>query len=228
VVKSLSSVHLLLAAILLTGIAGAQSGTNNENEKILPAGTRISLQLNDFLSTKSNNEGDAFTATVTEPVYLQDRIVIPKGSIVSGSISRILRPGRFKGKALMNLLFSSIRMQGVSEAVPIVAFLARLDPEGNDGTKSEGTIVGEGSKGSDAAKVASQTIGGAGIGTIVGGGRGAAVGAGVGAAVGLATILAGRGKDLELRRGLSMEIILDHPLDLPDAGKGVIIKRLND
>ncbi len=225
--KILSSLSLLLAATLLPGIAGAQAPAVAENQIILPAGTRILLQLNDLLSTKRNNQGDAFTATVVEHVYVKDRIVIPKGSIVSGSISRLLRPGRFKGKAVMNLLFSSIRMQGISDAVPMVASLVRLDPERNDGTGSEGTIIGEGSKGNDAAKVATQTIGGAGIGAIADGSRGAAIGAGVGAAVGLATVLAGRGKDLEVRRGSSMEIVLDRPLSLPDSGKETIIKRLD-
>lgn len=203
---------LFLAIFLLPGIVVSQVGS----ETALGEGTRISLQLNDYLSTKLNNEGDTFTATVTAPVYLKDRLIIPKGSIISGSISRILRPGRFKGKAVMNLLFSSIRFPGSAAAVPIVASLVRVEQEGNAGIRDEGTITGESSKGRDATKVAAPTLTGAGIGAIVNGGRGAAIGAGIGAAVGLASVLAGRGKDLELRRGSAMEIALDRPFAIPN------------
>ena len=78
----------------------------------LPKGTRITLQLNETLSTASNMEGDEFTAAVELPVYLGDRIAIPKGSIVIGSVSRILRPDRLKGKAVLDLMFQSILVDG--------------------------------------------------------------------------------------------------------------------
>ena len=55
-------------------------------DAILPEGTRIRLQLNEGISTKANGEGDPFKAIVTEPVYTADRVVIPKGSYVTGSI----------------------------------------------------------------------------------------------------------------------------------------------
>lgn len=67
-------------------------------ELTLPQGTKITLELEDHLSTRLNREGDAFTARVVNPVFVGERLVIPKGSIVSGSISRILRPGRFRVK----------------------------------------------------------------------------------------------------------------------------------
>ncbi len=180
----------------------------------LPEGTRISLQLNDHLSTKLNSEGDKFTANVIVPIYQGDRLVIPKGSTVSGSISRILRPGRIKGKAVMNLLFQSIRIPGRGE-LPIVASLARVDPDGNSGVQAEGTVKGEGSAGSDVARILKPGLAGAGIGGLAGGGRGAAIGSGVGAVVGLATIFSTRGKDLEMRRGSTMDIVLDRALTIP-------------
>jgi hypothetical protein len=191
-------------------VARAQAG----GEAVLQEGTRISLQLNDHLSTKVNVEGDRFSANVIAPVYLGDRLIIPKGSIVTGSVSRVLRPGRFKGKAVMNLLFQSIRVPGRGE-INIVASLAHVDAEGNSGIQSEGTIRGEGSAGRDAARVLTPGLSGAGIGAIAGGGKGAAIGAGVGAAVGLATIFSTRGKDIEMRRGSTMDIALDRPLSLP-------------
>ena len=186
-------------------------------ELTIPQGTKITLQLDDHLSTRLNREGDAFTARVVNPVYVGDRQIIPQGSIVSGSISRILRPGRFRGKAVMNLLFKSIRVLGRPE-IAIVASLSSVDPNGNSGVRAEGSVEGESSVGRDAGRVLAPAGTGAGIGGMVGGGKGAAVGAGIGAAVGLATVFATRGKDLEMRRGSKMEITLDRPLTVSPDG----------
>ena len=193
-------------------------------EIVIPEGTRITLQLNDHLSTKLNNEGDSFTAVVMVPAYVGDRMVIPKGSVVTGSISRIIRPGRFKGKAVMNLLFQSINVPGRGQ-LPIVASLDRVYAEGNSGVRSEGTIEGEGSAGSDARKVLTPGIVGAGIGGLAGGGKGAAIGTGVGAAIGIATVFATRGKDLEVRRGSTLDISLDRPLVIPPEGESTSARR---
>ena len=189
----------------------------------LPEGTRISLQLNDHLSTKVNNEGDSFTAVVISPVYLGDRIVIPKGSLVAGSISRIIRPGRFRGKAVMNLLFQSLNIPGRGQ-LPIAASLVSVDSEGNSGVRTENTVEGESSGRGDAGRVVVPGLAGAGIGTLAGGGKGAAIGAGVGAAIGLATVFSTRGKDLQVRRGATMDIALDRPLSVPPEGEGATAK----
>jgi hypothetical protein len=197
----------MAAALLVSQAAGF--GGQAGNELVLEKGTRIVLQLNDHLSTKLNKEGDVFTASVVSPVYLRERVAIPKGSILTGSVSRLQRPGRFRGRAAMNLLFESIRVPGRT-AVPLTATLVRMDPDGKPGP--EGGISGEGSAGRDAGTVAKPGLAGAGIGALVGGGKGAAIGAGIGAAAGLATVFATRGKDLELKRGATLEIVLDRPL----------------
>jgi hypothetical protein len=179
--------------------------------------------LNNNISTRSNNEGDPFTAVVMVPLYMGDRMVIPKGSLVTGSISRISRPGRFKGKALMTLLFQSINIPGRGE-LSITASLAAL-PEGNGTVRSEGTVVGKGSEGSDATRILTPSALGGGIGGLVGGGRGAAIGVGAGVIIGTATVFATRGKDLEFRRGSTMDISLDRPLSIPPEGENVSIRR---
>jgi hypothetical protein len=205
---------VVLILTLLLPIPGITAPEQAAGEIMLPEGTHISLQLNDHLSTKVSSEGDKFTANVIVPIYQGDRLVIPKGSTVSGSVSRILRPGRIKGKAVMNLLFQSIRIPGRGD-LPIVASLARVDPAGNAGVEGEGSVKGESSTGGDVARVLTPGLAGAGIGGLAGGGRGAAIGGGVGAIVGLATVFSTRGKDLEMRRGSTMDISLDRALSIP-------------
>ena len=205
---NLTLMCVLMVALSISPAFPAASDT------ILPEKTRITLQLNNHLSTKVNSEGDAFTAYVTTPILLGDRIVIPKGSVVTGSISRILRPGRFKGKAVMNLIFQSINIPGHGQ-LPIVASLARMGSQGNEAIRSEGTVEGESSEGNDMGKVLVPGIAGAGIGGLTGGAKGAAIGSGVGAAIGLATVFATRGKEIEVRRGATLEILLDQALTIP-------------
>jgi hypothetical protein len=209
--KAFSKCVLIVALAFAMGsdLGHAASGA------YLAEGTHITIRLNDYLSTKLNNEGDTFTAVVTSPVCEGNIVIIPKGTIVTGSVSRILRPGRFRGKAIMNLIFQSIRIPGNRE-MAIVASLSGVDSEVDGVTRSEGTIEGKGSAGKDAARVLKPGLVGAGIGALAGGGKGAGVGAGVGAAVGVGTVFATRGKDLEVRRGTIMEISLDRPLAIPD------------
>jgi hypothetical protein len=205
--------NLALICVLMLALTSAQAFPA-ASDTILPEKTRITLQLNNQLSTRVNSEGDAFTAYVTAPILIGDRIVIPKGSVVTGSISRILRPGRFKGKAAMNLLFQSVTIPGHGQ-LPIVASLARMDSKGYGAIKSEGTVEGEDSEGNDIGRVLVPGIAGAGIGTLAGGAKGAAIGSGVGAAIGLASVFATRGKEIEVRRGATLDILLDQPLTIP-------------
>lgn len=212
-----------LAAVVLMGALMVPPLAAAAAEIILPEGTRITLQLNDTLSTRFNAEGDAFTAVVTAPVYLEARMIIPKGSVVNGSISRIIRPGRLKGKAILDLMFQSIKIPGRRQ-MTIVATLVGVDPEANAEVRSEGRVVAEGSAGSDVRKVLVPSLAGAGIGTATGGGKGAGIGAGVGAAIGLASIFTSRGKDLEIHRGSTLDIQLDRSLAIPSEANNAALE----
>jgi hypothetical protein len=190
-----------------------QSGS----EITLAQGTGISLQLNDHLSTKNNSEGDPFSAIVIKPVYQGEHLIIPKGSTITGSISRIVRPGRFGGKATMNLLFYSISVPGRG-VLPLTASLVKIDSAGDGSVGNEGAVEQKSSRTGDVGRVLGPTAAGGAIGGGIGGGKGAGIGAGVGAAVGLGSIFMTRGKDLEMRKGATMEISLDRPLPVPLEG----------
>ncbi len=205
---------VLAAALMILALGWDVANGQGSSEVTLAEGTAISLELNDYLSTRLNLEGNPFTATVTVPVYQAERLAIPRGSLVTGAVSRVVRPGRFRGKAILYLSFQSVRIQGRGE-FPVVASLARINtPDGGAEVLIESGLKGEGSAGKDARRVGVPGLAGASIGAVAGGGKGAAVGGGIGAAVGLATVFTTRGKDLEMRRGSVMEIRLDRPLQI--------------
>jgi len=75
-------------------------------------------------------------------------------------------------------------------------------------------ITAESTKKKDAAIIGGATAGGAILGAIIDGGKGAAVGAGVGAAGGTGTVLATRGKEVELHSGQSLTVKLTGPTEI--------------
>lgn len=202
----------LLAVMVL--VSGTAVYAQRAHEVTLNEGTKITIRLNNNLSTKTNRDGDPFTAEVVTPVFYHSSVVIPAGSIVTGRVANLKRPGRITGKADINLRFESIRLPNGPEEY-LVARLAGTDRATKGTVDREGTLKGEGSKKKDAAVIGGAGAVGAGIGAIAGGGKGTAIGGGAGAIAGLATVLATRGKDLEVPRGTEFDIVLDRPLRLP-------------
>src|SRR5215470_14539363 len=94
-VSTLAAVALLLMP-LVAGRAQAQ-------ERFVRQGTRMVLRLDTFLSSRDNQPGDPFTATVVQPIRYE-------GAIVRGHIARIEPSGRFSGRTEMGLAFDSIEL----------------------------------------------------------------------------------------------------------------------
>ena len=182
-------------------------------EFVIDAGTRIPLSLVNSLSTKHSAEGDRVYLETVFPIMQKGRIVIPKGSYVSGTVTEVKRGGAMKGKPQLFLRFDSLTLpNGVTRD-----FRSRLD-NSDTGTvdRKEGTISGDRDKGGEVRTVGQTTAAGAGIGGIAGmatghPGMGVGIGALGGAAAGLAGILA-KGQDLVLPKGTTVEMVLDRPL----------------
>jgi len=190
----------------LIQILGATPDIRAEDIR-LQKGTQITLQLNDTLSTASNREGDEFTAVVLNPVYLDDQVMIPRGSVVTGSVSRILRPDRLKGKAVLDLMLQSIRVPGYKTA-DIAATLVQIDPAGNGGTLiGDNFTERKNSAGGTAKPGNSSQIG---VRPQASGGKNT----GIGVSGGLPSVFNSQGEDLTIPRGASMDITLDRQLTL--------------
>lgn len=185
-------------------------------EIVVPAGTKIPLALVNSLSTKHSGQGDRVYLQTSFPVMIGGRIVIPRGSYVTGTVTEVKRPGRIKGKGELFLRFDSLTLPNGATR----DFRARLgggDAESGEFDRQEGKIRGESNKAGDAGTVAKTTGAGAGIGGVAGGaaghaGMGVGVGAAAGAAAGLAAVLLSRGPDLVLPKGSTFEMVLDRDL----------------
>jgi hypothetical protein len=184
----------------------------------VPAGTKVPLTLTQGITSKTAKEGDPVYAQTAFPITQNNRIVIPAGAYVQGVVRRVVRPGRVKGRAEMQISFTSmIFPNGYTVLLP--ATVEGVPGSQNVDTKgSEGTIQGQGSKGKDAATIAKTAGAGAGIGAISGSGKGAGIGAAAGSALGIATVLLTRGPEIQLDPGSSVEMILERELNL-EGGK---------
>ncbi len=154
-------------------------------------------------------------AQTSFPITLNDHIAIPPGTFVQGEIRRVQRPGKVKGRAELQMNFTSmIFPNGYTLMLPGAVQGTPGDP-GTAGVKDkEGTIQGDSSKGKDVGTIVGAAIPGAGIGAIAGEGKGAAIGAASGGILGLATVLLTRGPEIQLGVGDSIEMVLERSLTI--------------
>ena len=147
----------------------------------VPAGTKLRVVLLDAVSSDKSRVGDQFLASLREPVVVEGKTILAKGTKVRGRVVDVAGSGRVKGRAMLALTLTQIvRDDGPSVAIS---------------TKSY-TAVAESTKKRDAAVIGGSTGVGAAIGAIAGGGKGAAIGAAVGGGAGTGTVLATKGKEI--------------------------------
>jgi len=183
----------------------------------VPAGTRIPLVLKHAISTKNVRPGDPVYLQTSFPVTQENRIVIPAGTYVQGTVDNVKRAGRVSGRAELLMHFTTlifpngytVTLPGAVEGVP--------GAENSRIKDKEGTIQADSQKGKDAVTVAQTTGTGAAVGALAAGGKGAGIGAGAGGVVGLATVLLSRGQDVRMESGSTVEMELQRPLTLEEA-----------
>jgi hypothetical protein len=181
----------------------------------IPAGTDIKIRLLSALSTLRNDKGDVFRAEVTEDLRQGQRILIPRGSRLTGVVGHASRGGRISGRAEITLLFEELQYSN-GLRLPIEATVVSLHDDGRETVdSSEGTVRAQGSASRDAARVGTSTGIGTILGTLRGGKKGAGVGAAVGGAVGFTSVLFTRGRDVELSPESRMVIRLTRQIDVP-------------
>jgi len=189
---------------------------------VVNPGTRIPLSLINSVSTKNSGAGDRVYLETVFPIVLRGKVVIPVGSYVAGTVTKVTRPGRVKGRGEFYIRFDSLTLpNGVTR--DFRASIGSLDGRASeDLDRKEGSIKGESNKGGDVRTVGETAASGASIGAVAGGlgnghaGEGALIGAAAGATAGLIGVLLTRGPDAVLARGTTLDMVLDRPLAFSD------------
>jgi type IV secretion system protein VirB10 len=166
----------------------------------VPAGTVISLALDSGINSKTAQVGDAFTATVVEPIAVEGRDVIPAGSKIEGKVTEAVAAKRGAGKARLALSFDTLTLSDGYRTNIVGTF--------QEVTKSK--------KGKNAAIIGGSAAGGALLGRILGKDtKGAVIGAIVGGGVGTAVVMGKEGEQAKLPADTPFEIKLEEAVQVP-------------
>ena len=167
----------------------------------VPAGTPVTVRLNQSLSTATNRSGERFSATLAQPVVVDGQTVIPIGSEVKGVVRQSYPSGRLKGRAVLTLALQEIEVAG---GEIVIDTTSRTSVSGRHRKRNWAWIGG----GSGTGAV---------IGAIASGGTGAAIGAGSGAAAGLVTAVFTGKKQVRLPAETQLTFRLSQPVEVPSS-----------
>ena len=137
---------------------------------VIPAGKTVTVRMSESLSSKTTQDGQAFTGTLANGIAVNGKVVIPAGAGVTGTVSDAKSAGRFKCEAIIAIRLTSINVKGAPHKVGTDEYCVTQKGKG----KRTAVMVGGGAGG------------GALIGGIAGGGKGALIGGLVGAGAGTA------------------------------------------
>lgn len=165
----------------------------------LPAGTVIQIRTNDFLSSDGNHKGDAFIATLAQPIVINGWVVMRRGQTITGQVTDAVRAGRVKGVSKLQLELNQLTLVD-GQLVPLQTQLLNA---------SAGT-----SNGRDAAAIGLTTGTGAAIGAAAAGGPGAAIGAGAGFVASVAGVLLTRGKPTIIAPETLLTFKVEQPISI--------------
>src|SRR5262249_28070199 len=171
----------------------------------------LPLVLRNGVNTATAKPGDAVYFETMYPISLGNRVVIPMGTFVRGTILTAKRPGRLAGRGEFRIALEQMTFLN-GYTIELRATPSSVDRNGREGVDAEGKIRGAGSDGKDVLTAIALTAGGAYVGTLAGAalngaaGKGALIGAGAGGIGALIAILTSRGPEAELPRGTLMDV----------------------
>ncbi len=194
-----------LLCTLLATVVAAQTGAP------VPAGTALIVRLETTLATFSNRVGDPFRGSLTQPVVIDGKTVLPAGTVVEGRVTKVSEPRRISGKPTIGILPEAVILP-TGERYYLDATLTDTNIPGSD-VNTEGQFKGSGHDRRDTVEEGGGTAGGMLIGGLVGGPVGILVGGAIGAGSTTghwlskhrsATLPSGTQLTLELNRPLTM------------------------
>jgi hypothetical protein len=164
----------------------------------LPVGTDLAVRMIDSISSKTNQAGQTFRASLDAPVRVDGETVIPVGAPVSILLDQAKSAGRIKGSSELEVRAVSIEHHGRS--YPIETNVREEEGKGRGKQTAVRTGVG----------AAAGSI----IGALAGGGKGAGIGALAGGGAGAGFQLFTHGQQVNIPSETQLTFRLTAPVTL--------------
>ena len=179
----------------------------------IPQGAHTLLKLVNSISTRTAREGDYVYMRTASPIVSNNQIVVPTDSYVRGVVTHSKRSGRVTGRAELAIRIETLTLPS-GKVIKVTPHLSSVDSGDTDQkVDREGGIQQGASKGKDAETIATTSGAGAAIGGLADRSwKGAGIGAGAGGAVGVATVLLTRGREVELKRGSTVDVTFERAI----------------
>jgi hypothetical protein len=165
---------------------------------VIPAGTPITVRLQQSLSSAHSAPGEHFEAVLDEPIVVDEQTIAPTGSVVSGHVVSARRSGRLRHPGELALTLDSVTVG--DHHLPIQT--------------SNVVAYGGSHKKRNLAWIGGSTGGGALIGALAAGGKGALIGSGIGAAAGTTTAFITGKKDVGFAAERRLRFRLNHEVSV--------------
>jgi hypothetical protein len=168
----------------------------------VPEGTHLSVTIDETLVSNKNSVGDSFAASISEPVVVEGKTVIPKGAHVVGRVIDAKESGRLHAPARLAVTLTSVEVGGKTYEVETNSF----GESGKGHAKRNAEFIGGGA------------AAGALLGGILGGGKGAAIGAAAGAGAGTGGAAATGKKEITIPAEAHIKFQLLKPVEIKVKG----------
>ena len=161
----------------------------------VPAGTSLAVSVLSNLGSKTSQVEDVVKGALAKPLVIDGITAVPQGAEMRGVVSEAKESGRVKGKASLGIAFDRLVVRGETHQLQTAPVVLEAQDKKSDDVKKGGLGAAAGAV----------------VGGIAGGGTGAAIGAVAG---GAGTVLATKGREVELPAGTIVNVLMQSPLTL--------------
>ncbi|MBP7211920.1 hypothetical protein KBA27_03715 [bacterium] len=223
----LKLIIMALSMFIFTNAVSALPFRADARTRRIPAGTRLRLELIDPVTSFGSSAGDYFNAMLLDDQKAQTNIVLPAGSIVRGSLSKVVKARRLSRGAIVYLEFDHVVTPNGRQIPLALSVYGRTDltlDGGIYGSKGYGEALQNSWKKSVnitktatnfGADIGDNAFTGAKYVTIPVCAVGGAFGGGAFMMGDSVADLFKKGKDVLLNKGTILEVQLTYPIDVP-------------
>ncbi len=109
----------------------------------IPTGTIVKIRMENSLNTQSAHDGAPFTSTLMQDIKIGQKVILPAGSVIRGTVSFIQKTRRISRGAEMVLAFDHV-VTPVGKQLPLIAAVSNSQNISKDGgIKAEGSYYTE-------------------------------------------------------------------------------------